>query len=93
MSERSERIDPDPLPDAYLLQHVQDALASDGRARELGVDVTVAGRRLVLTGTVATADQREAIGDVVREVAPDHEVVNELAVMSNDEPGSTEELA
>jgi osmotically-inducible protein OsmY len=84
---------PDPLPDAYLLQHVQDALASDDRARELGVDVTVAGRRLVLTGVVATADQREAIGDVVREVAPDHEVVNELAVMSTEEPGPTEELA
>jgi osmotically-inducible protein OsmY len=84
---------PDPLPDAYLLQHVQDALASDSRARELGVDVTVAGRRLVLTGTVATVDQREAIADVVREVAPDHEVVNELAVMSTEEPGPTEELA
>ena len=89
----SERTGPEPLPDAYLLQHVQDALASDGRARELGVDVTVAGRRLVLNGTVATADQREAICDVVREVAPDHEVVNELAVMSTDEPGPTEELA
>jgi osmotically-inducible protein OsmY len=84
---------PDPLPDAYLLQHVQDALASDDRARELGVDVTVAGRRLVLTGVVATADQREAIGDVVRGLAPDHEVVNELAVMSTEEPGPTEELA
>jgi osmotically-inducible protein OsmY len=55
--------------------------------------VSVAGRRLVLNGTVATADQREAICDVVREVAPDHEVVNELAVMSTDEAGPTEELA
>ena len=33
----------DPMPAAYLVQHIQDALAADGRARELGVDVTVAG--------------------------------------------------
>jgi osmotically-inducible protein OsmY len=85
--------DRDPLPDAYLLQHVQDALASDDRARELGVDVTVSGRRLLLSGTVATPDQRDAIGEVVREVAPEHAVVNELAVMSTEEPGPTEELA
>ncbi|HET6950959.1 MAG TPA: BON domain-containing protein [Acidimicrobiales bacterium] len=83
---------PDPLPDPYLVQHVQDALASDSRTLELGVDVTVAGHRLVLTGIVATAGQRAAIAEVVAEVAPDHEVVNELAVMPADEDGATEEL-
>lgn len=87
----------EPLPTAYLVQHIQDALASDGRARELGVDVTVAGSRVVLTGTVSTDAQREAIGVVVSEVAAEHaaghEVVNELAVVSSDEGGAVEELA
>jgi osmotically-inducible protein OsmY len=86
-----------PLPTPYLVQRIQDALASDSRARELGVDVTVAGTRVVLTGTVATAAQREAIGTVVDEVtaehAPGHDVVNELSVMSREEGGAPEELA
>ena len=88
---------PDPLPTPYLLAHIQEALATDSRARELGVDVTVAGTHVVLNGTVATEAQRAAIAEVAAEVvaehAPGHEVVNELSVMSHDEGGSVEELA
>jgi hypothetical protein len=82
----------------YLVQHIQDALASDPRARELGVDAQIVGDRLVLTGTVATPDLRSAIGEVVGEVV-DREagsglaVVNELAVMPRGDDGSVEELA
>lgn len=79
-------------PDDYLIRHIQDALASDPRALELGVDVTLVSDRLVLSGTVATAGQRRAIAEVVGEVAPDHHIVNELAVMAHDEGGSAEEL-
>ena len=83
-----------PLPPPYLIGHIQDALAADDRSRELGVDVTLAGPepRVVLTGTVSTKTQRRAIGDVVAEVAPGYEVVNELAVVSSDEGGGVEEL-
>ena len=84
-----------PLPPAYLMGHIQDALAADDRSRELGVDVTLAGPdpRVVLTGTVSTEAQRRAIGEVVAEVAPGYAVVNELAVVSTDEGGGVEELA
>jgi osmotically-inducible protein OsmY len=84
-----------PLPPPYLIGHIQDALAADDRSRELGVDVTLAGPepRVVLTGTVSTEAQRRAIGEVVAEVAPGHDVVNELAVVSTDEGGAVEELA
>lgn len=86
----------------YLVQHIQDALASDPRARELGVEAQIVGERVVLSGTVATPDLREAIGVVVGEVVEregghegGHElaVVNELAVMSAGDDGSVEELA
>ncbi len=89
MSERA------PLPPDYLIGHIQDALAADDRSRELGVDVAVAGpdQRVVLTGTVSTDGQRQAIGEVVAEVAPGYDVVNELAVVSTDEGGAVEELA
>ena len=88
----------DPMPPEYLIRHIQDALGRDPRARELGVDVRVAGSRVVLTGTVATAAQRRAIGEVVCELvdceAPTgHEVVNELDVVEHREGGPVEELA
>jgi hypothetical protein len=84
-----------PLPPAYLIGHIQDALAADDRSRELGVDVTLAGPepRVVLTGTASTEAQRRAIGEVVADVAPGYQVINELAVVSTDEGGGVEELA
>ena len=84
-----------PLPPPYLIGHIHDALAADERSRELGVDVTLAGPepRVVLTGTVSTEAQRRAIGEVVADVAPGYQVINELAVVSTDEGGEVEELA
>jgi BON domain len=86
------------LPPPYLVQHIQDALASDPRARELGVDTQVLGDQVVLTGTVATPDLRSAIGEVVaevveREAGPEYAVVNELAVTPRGDDGSVEDLA
>ena len=86
-----------PLPPEYLVQHIQDALATDPRARELGVDVRVVGDSVVLTGSVPTPDLRSSIGVVVaevveREAGTGHDVVNEVSVT----PGGTgpaEELA
>jgi osmotically-inducible protein OsmY len=79
-------------PQEYLVHHIQDALATDPRARELGVDVQVAGERVVLTGTAATPAQRAAIAEVVEELAGGYEVVNEMAVPPADEDGMIEDL-
>lgn len=86
-----------PLPPEYLVQHIQDALATDPRARELGVDVRVVGTSVVLTGSVSTPDQRSSIGVVVtevlqREAGAVHDVVNELSVTAGG-AGPVEELA
>ena len=79
-------------PHEYLVHHIQDALATDPRARELGVDVHVGGERVVLTGTAATPAQRSAIAEVVEELADGYEVVNEMTVLSAAEDGTVEEL-
>ena len=79
-------------PQEYLVHHIQDSLATDARARELGVDVQVAGDRVVLTGTAATPAQRAAIAEVVGELADGYQVVNEMTVLSADEDGAVEEL-
>jgi osmotically-inducible protein OsmY len=79
-------------PADYVIGRVQDALAHDPRTMELGIDVTLSGDRAVLTGTVASPDQRDAIGRVTAEMAPGYQVVNDVTVMASGEAGEAEEL-
>jgi osmotically-inducible protein OsmY len=76
----------------YVIARIQKALATDPRTGELELDVRLAGGRIFLTGAVATPERREVVGDVVREVVPDLEVVNELTVAGEAEPGGGERL-
>jgi hypothetical protein len=76
----------------YLIGRIHQALATDDRTGELELDVRLAGGRIFLTGTVATAERRGAVEEVVREVAPDVEVVNELTVAGDAPPGDEESL-
>jgi osmotically-inducible protein OsmY len=83
----------DDEPKAYLVAHVREALARDGRTNELHVDVTVAGRRVFLTGEVASEERRQAVRDVVSELLPDHDVHNETTVPQLAEPEAPEKLS
>ena len=79
-------------PDAYLAAHARDALATDARVAELGLDVTVAGDLVVVTGTVSTPERRAAVAEVLAEVAPGHEVRNDTIVAGFAEPDVPETL-
>ena len=79
-------------PDTYVVGHVREALARDGRTNELHVEITVAGDRVFLTGEVASEESRTAVGAVVEELLPDHEVHNETAVTATAPPDEPEEL-
>lgn len=69
-----------PEPDGYLCERVRRALAGDPRVGELGIAIRVAAGRIFLTGSVATPERQQAIADVVAEVAPGHDVHNDVAV-------------
>ncbi len=79
-------------PPEYLIGHIQQALATDPRTGELELDVRIAGGRIFLTGAVATKERCEAVETVVREVAPDLDVANELTVTVETDPGPEEAL-
>lgn len=76
----------------YLVAHLQDAFAADPRTDELGIEASVAGRVVVLTGTVATAQRRLAAETVAREALSQHEIRNELMVAELTEPAEIEQL-
>lgn len=83
---------PDP-PDAYLIGHLQEALATDPRVAEQGLDVHVAGGTVVITGQVATTERRNAVSVVAAELLPDHRLRNQVVVTPLDPPAAAEELS
>jgi hypothetical protein len=68
------------VPDEYLVAHAGEALATDPRTAELELDVSVDGREVVLTGTVATPERQAAVGEVVAKALPGREVRNLTSV-------------
>jgi osmotically-inducible protein OsmY len=79
--------------DPYLLGRIEEALAKDPRVGELELDVRVVADRIYLSGRVATEERCRAAVEVVREVAPGHDVSNQLTVVREPGPGSDETLS
>jgi hypothetical protein len=77
----------------YIVQRVREALAHDGRTNELDLTISVNGDKIFITGTVPTPERREAIGIVAREVLPEHEVHNHVALYETTEPTDREALS
>jgi hypothetical protein len=77
---------------AYLVQHIRNALATDHRVLEQGLEVTVVGETILVRGTVATPAERDAVDVVVHELAPEAEIVNDVEVPPNAEPDGAEEI-
>ena len=67
-------------PEDYAIEHLRDALASDERVAEIGVQVRVVAGKVFLTGQVATPERKRAVADVAAEVLPDYEIHNETVV-------------
>jgi osmotically-inducible protein OsmY len=69
------------MDDAYLAEHIHQALASDERVSEPELRVKVVAGRAVVTGDVHTQARREAVDDVVHGVDPDLAVDNQTTVL------------
>jgi osmotically-inducible protein OsmY len=67
----------------YVEGHLEEALA---RAGETDVHVAVHGSRLVVTGAVTTEARRDAVVALVRSLAGDLEVRDQVTVLACHEP-------
>ncbi|MBL1074138.1 nucleotidyltransferase [Nocardia sp. 2] len=86
-ADRTEEI----LPQ-YLVANLRRAFAEDPRTAELGVQVTLRGDVVVLSGEVASIARRRQLELVVREQAPKLRVHNDVRVTPPDPPHAPEEL-
>ena len=67
-------------PGPYREESLRQALATDPRVMEQELDVSIAGDRVVISGTVPTEDRRAAVTEVARERFPDLRVDNRTIV-------------
>jgi hypothetical protein len=79
-------------PEDYVIQRLRDALATDERVAEMGVQVRAVAGKVFLTGQVATPERRQAVGEVAAEVLPEYDVCNETVVTSVDGEPRVEEI-
>jgi hypothetical protein len=79
--------------DMYLVGHLHEALLADSRLHEQGLEVVVVSmRRIAIHGEVATAARRDAVLEVVRSLAPDVDVLDDLHVSALQTDVQTEHL-
>lgn len=79
--------------DAYVVEHVRQALATDPRSGVQGLHVTRHADCIVVAGTVTSDARRAAIGEVASEVASDLRICNEVVVVDPADHHRTEEVS
>lgn len=67
-------------PAEYTALHAHEALVRE--AGELELDVSINGEHVVVRGTVATAERRERVTEILRGCCEGREVRNEVEVAS-----------
>jgi hypothetical protein len=79
-----------PPPIEHVVVHVRDALATDARVGELGLDVEHRDDGIVVRGAITNAARRAGIVPVAREVLDVHgydlDVHDETTLTSTDAP-------
>lgn len=78
---------------AYVAEHVRQAITTDGRTTEQGIDVRVVGGEVYLSGEVTSAERRDAVAEVAAEAAGGRPIRNEVVVTEPTDRHTTERLA
>jgi len=82
----------DELAPEYLAEHVRQAITTDGRTTEQGIDVRVVGDEVYLSGAVTSAERRDAVAEVAAEAAHGHRIRNEVLVTEPTDRHTTERI-
>ncbi len=80
-------------PDEYLEAHVAEALATDSRVSTLGIEVTIRGKEVFLSGEVGTVERKQAVSEVVGELLPDYSVHNDTTASEFPPGAEVEQLS
>jgi osmotically-inducible protein OsmY len=80
------------MTDGYTDADLQRILSEDPAVAELGIDVSVRGDHVLLTGQVESPDRRAEIERRVAGYLPGERILNEITVAATHPPAGAEEL-
>jgi osmotically-inducible protein OsmY len=83
----------DDLAPEYVAEHVRQAITTDPRTVEQGIDVRVVGDEVYVSGTVTSAVRRDGVGEVAAEAAGGRRVHNEVEVVEPADRHTTERIS
>ena len=87
----------EPVPEAYVLRRVHEALGTDARVGEFGLTLELQELELVVRGCLGTAQRKAGVVpvvvDVLAELSCDLVVRDETEVTPNAPPVDEEDLA
>ena len=76
----------------YLPEHLHEALLADERVGEQDLRVWADEHCIHIAGSVATGARREAVVEVIHELAPGWDVCNEVELVDVDAPPDVEDV-
>lgn len=83
----------DAVPE-YVVAHVHEALTTDPRVMEQGIEVVAASGTVVLMGRVFSQAQADAAAEVAQTQAPGYRIRNDVEVLDQPAPpGPAERLS
>jgi predicted nucleotidyltransferase len=78
---KNETHPPVAKPDAYLTAHLLEKLATDPRTAAADVQMSIAGRRILVKGEMPSQEHRNAVDDIIRDHCQDaFDVDNQIRV-------------
>jgi hypothetical protein len=80
-------------PAEYSEAHLVEALATDGRTSALGIEVSIRGREVFLSGEVGTPERKRAVAEVVGEMLPGYTIHNDTSASDFPAPAEVEQLS
>jgi predicted nucleotidyltransferase len=77
---------------AYVIPHLRECLAEDGRTHELDILIEQMENRILLRGDVCSQARKDNVEQITRECYPMLLIENQLRVLCSDEPTGAEEV-
>lgn len=74
----------------YTKGKIMEALTTDERIAEHDIKVIISKHSIIAKGEVFTEEQKEAVNEVVKEIAPNHDFLNQVEVFVLKGPEGTE---
>lgn len=76
----------------YIKGRIMEALTSDERIADHDIKVIVSEKSIVTKGEVFTEEQRFAIDDVIKQIAPRHDLKNQINIVVLQRPEGSEAI-